>query len=613
MKPTIIFVSFIFVLFSNNFGVGASFIKCTHDSDDNTYLTEITFDCEDLEEDSEPGEALNSINRHEYQYCDNEYVEDIFRYAHKVYFEHCKVSYIPHDLFHILENAQTIYFDLAGIETIDSGKFADGSELQTLSMSKNNLTELPAFLFSHTPKIQDVDFAYNQINKIDPKVFGGGAKKLQTIDLSHNLIEVIEQNVFADLADLTELRLGYNLIQAIQFELKLSTNLEALYLNNNRITQVNCDSFINSTSAIALVDLSKNRLTEINLNCEKQFAELNVMDNQIKSLNLSSLNKLWKVHASGNKIETIFIENDLVHLKYLIVANNSLTKVSDIFAHCPSLKTLDLSNNDIRTLDPNSFIKMSELEYLHMNHINLSRIEHGTFSHNRLLVELDVSHNKLSKINFDLFLPSFANLEKFLFNDNNLTELVGFSYSMFPRLRKLAVSNNDFNCTYLANFLRATTPLAVHLVPSFPVVAHTKERKSISGISCIDTDNIVMENDEVDEIHLIKPLNGEGISVNDRNAYNDQINSIINKFLQRSKEDKINDKSYQQATNFLLAFLCFLCLPPTIFAIIQLVKTVAVYRKSQLNMNEQNTIYLQENNHQSCATLNTLLTGAGAK
>lgn len=532
--------------------------------------------------------------------------------AFQVTFEHCLLPYVPHNFFHRLQNIHQINLELCGVETINSGKFADGSQLEKLWMSFNELIELPAVLFSNTPHIQEIDFSYNKINHIHPKAFHGGTKKLMKLDLSGNCIGDLDKNVFASLLNLMKLDLSYNSIEHFDVDLSNLTELVSLSINNNKIVQLDCNIFSKVTS----IDASTNRLREIDWSCESSFLfSLNLADNLLSNLTLSAvgLSKTLRIlNVARNKIETISIENDLPKLKELDLMANNLKNISAISEHCVALKLLGLSNNNIQQLDANAFVKMTNLEYLYLQNTSLTEVVHGTFSHQRNLIELDLSHNKLNHISFDLFLPYFENLTELRLNDNHLANLVGWMDSIFPKLGALAISNNDFNCSYLAEFLRQFKTTTIHLAPSSTVTMHTAERNSIHGISCIDIKDDPAEKNITFDVMKIPAEDMQFSVPNGRNNNNDQLISTVNRLLIRLAEEKANNQpskrveSILSSMNFLLIFLCIVSVA---FILLTVVTKCKRWNHHHYRTNERNTIYLQENDaHQSSTTLNTVMT-----
>lgn len=395
-----------------------------------------------------------------------------FKNVTNVLFSNCSMAYLPQRFFRKVQYPEVIKIKSPGAGSIKRGDFGNNNKLKKLLMKENRLRELSSYLFVYTPNIEEVDFSNNEISRIDPDTFVDGVDKLKRIDLANNHIQSLDANLFANVV-----------------------HLEYLDMDKNELVQLNCNIFP-SESVVnhTMLSFEWNELEKINLDCDANVSNtksLYISNNQINKLalpNSSFVHSLTLLSATGNKIEEIIIESDLINLVSLNLANNSLTSVADIFERCSSLESLNLSHNDLRQLPVHAFEKMKNLEYLAFENINLTKIVHGTFSDLRNLSFLDLSQNKLKKINFELFSPSFVRLEGLFINNNHLKEMTGWSDSVFPNLDKLNIADNRFNCSYLKNFLQSFDFSRIQLFPS-PM----QKANHVKGMNCEDASSNLLE------------------------------------------------------------------------------------------------------------------------
>lgn len=474
------------------------FLSCTYTP---LNLLYIQFDCAALSENINQTELFNDFEKRSIEYLGSDcssYESQLKYFAFQFNFKNCEFQRIPDKFFQRLENTEEIYLNNSGIETIDSKSFSSTS-LKLLWVSHNNLTSLPALLFSNTPQIKNADFSHNHIQTIDRYVFGGAANKLEVINFSHNLIKTLNKDLFANLNDLVELNLNHNQIESFDPELSDLEKLKRLRLDNNKLKRIDCNVFLDILPVKASVDISNNEIEQIDLKCNKN-CESNdsgcislVMEgNRMTNLLLpdSNLTKsLESLSVAANKVNTISIKSDLIKLKHLDVAGNGLANAEDIFKHCSGLEGLDLSLNSLHELRVNSFAKMTQLKNLNLSNGHLSQIDYGTFSYTRSLVVLDLSHNHLQQLNFDLFLPSLDRLIQLNLISNNLKELTGWENSIFPNLNVLGIANNQFNCSYLGKLLRSIDFTRIHLMANPTNREYSDETKNIHGIKCRDEQN----------------------------------------------------------------------------------------------------------------------------
>lgn len=472
------------------------FLNC---QEEDMWFLKIEFDCGSLENTSDHNEAFTKIfdNKENIDNCSG--FDRRSRFQYRFYFKNCHLKTVPQTFFEQVDITEQICLDNVGVEKLDTGNFPENLYLRSLSMSRNNLTELPNSMFSSQGDLRDLDFSYNQIIKIEPNAFN--AKKLHKINLSHNFLEMLPDELFGSTPQLSYIDLSYNQLETFQPEMRESKYLETLNLSNNKITRLSCSIFPYSDIRYisATFDITKNQLKKIDLNCDKWCGKviLNVEDNLLESLAFPAsliVSRLDTVLAKGNKINKITAESDLTGLKLLNLTRNSVTSTSDllsVFKYGKSLKTLDLSYNNISNLGVNSLVKLQSLESLYLNNINLSHIGFGALSHSQNLTLLDLSRNSLKNFNFDLFLPNTRKVQKLYLNDNEITSFVG-SPNVLSNLTQLNILNNNLSCKYLSQFLREIGSASVRLQPD-PTLEPDDDRTNLGGVICTNREDELRE------------------------------------------------------------------------------------------------------------------------
>lgn len=398
--------------------------------------------------------------------CDSEnYLGD----ARKIQFQWCLIPYIPLNLFSKLKKAEKVEMNKAGLKRLDAKRFPEDSALKVLEMRYNNLTSIEYDLCSNARKIKEVDFSYNQITDVDKMAFAGCWTSLQKIVLESNKI------------------------RSISFGNVTFLDLKYINLQLNKIVRLDCNSFPTTrTPPVLDLDVSYNELENIDFNCDKYYDELNVHvdQNNLESITFPAsqmVTNLRQMSANQNQISSISIQMNMEELKWFSISANKLVDLSEI-SRCSVLETLDLSYNSIEYLDARSFHKMSHIQQLNLEGNNISEIRRGAFSYQRNLTELNLSHNKLQNINLDRFLPYYENLTAFYLNDNNLTAIIGWDRALFPNLKTLAISENDFDCEYLEQFLRNFRSRSIYLMPSSSPTGYSCGTNSVYGISCVENE-----------------------------------------------------------------------------------------------------------------------------
>lgn len=174
------------------------------------------------------------------------------------------------------------------------------------------------------------------------------------------------------------------------------------------------------------------------------------------------------------------------NLTYLYLSNNNLSVMADrAFEEFTSLMHLDLSYNPIGDLTTTTFAYLDKLKGLLLKRTNITNIPLGTFSHQHLLTLLDLSDNNLKSLDFNQFLPALHDLRSLNLAQNQLTDLDGFRNAIFPNLLVLDIKNNNFTCSYLQHFINVVNweKLRLAVDPKSTDIYGA----NIRGVNCIGT------------------------------------------------------------------------------------------------------------------------------
>ncbi|XP_055307893.1 leucine-rich repeat transmembrane neuronal protein 2-like [Sitodiplosis mosellana] len=177
------------------------------------------------------------------------------------------------------------------------------------------------------------------------------------------------------------------------------------------------------------------------------------------------LNNLEHLDISFNNLSTLNIRlfsKTLSNLLQFRAAGNHFDNCLEII-HClgSKLYELDLSQSFIGTLNPSTFKHLPSLISLMLKRTNLSIFDVKPFKTLQWSLKyLDISNNNLTKLNFSTSLV-FDYLEEITLDENNLTQLDGFTKNSYPKLTKLDITNNKFNCNYLSMFRKEWESLEI--------------------------------------------------------------------------------------------------------------------------------------------------------
>ncbi|XP_053688983.1 leucine-rich repeat-containing protein 40-like [Sabethes cyaneus] len=224
-------------------------------------------------------------------------------------------------------------------------------------------------------------------------------RSVRDLDLHGNLLQNFDANILMQLNNLQSLNLSYNLLEE-----DVLTNIHNSQLKSIDVTYNNL-SFVTVPPSV------------------EQFLAVR---NKLYLITVPSGNRLSKLVLSMNKFENL-----------------------DNFRSMKLLTDLDLSCNQIRSLDFQTLTTLKSLEYLNLanNYINtisgapnLPKLKHIDLSNN-WLVEVDVNFK------------AAVNLKTLLLQNN---KIVFFSGKTNPSMKEMQLFGNDWHCQNLEKLLNGT-------------------------------------------------------------------------------------------------------------------------------------------------------------
>lgn len=267
-------------------------------------------------------------------------------------------------------------------------------------------------------------------------------------------------------------------------------NILVLNLSRNRIKEID-DNVMKSFKNVRRLDLSQNKINVFNasnLNIEW----LNVSENQLVSFNVKNMKMLKFCDVSCNHIENSskLNLNELNELEYINLSGNRLNIIqSNAFQKLIKLKIVNLSYNQLKCINKTIFQDLSNIESLDMSYNQITYIEFDSFSHLMKLQYLDLSYNhidtsslralqgipNLIKLSIAFNTKLGAALQEFISSwslkevDMSGTGLCEIPNALAQSVHTLNISNNNFAVikTILFNIVFdvcvSTTQMPTHL------------------------------------------------------------------------------------------------------------------------------------------------------
>lgn len=323
------------------------------------------------------------------------------RRLQKLYLQGNGLSSIADKTLEGLVSLTSIRFSDNHLQSLPPELFSETKELKELYLNNNSITVLAPGLFSELSQLLVLDLSHNELTSdwINTSTFTG-LKKLVFLDFSHNRVSKMEIAVFRDLMSLQILKIQDNFIEHIPENVFSSlTNLHTLILSNNRLTMIENYAFT-TLHGLSVLSIDSNRISKIHHQAFK---------------NCTALQDL---HINGNRLD----------------------EVPAALKEIPQLKTLDLGENLIVSVENASFMTMQQMYGLRLTENNIGNISKGVFDKMTSLKILNLSRNKIHKIESGAF-DGNINLQAIRLDGNYLTDIGGL-FAKLPNLVWLNISDN---------------------------------------------------------------------------------------------------------------------------------------------------------------------------
>ncbi|KAL8590558.1 hypothetical protein ACOMHN_010994 [Nucella lapillus] len=283
------------------------------------------------------------------------------------------------------------------------------TSLQVLDLSKNSIRSIASGAFGGLSSLRSLNLSSNQLNDVGSSL--ESLVSLQVLDLSHNYLSELKPAAVTTLTSLTSLRLDGNHFRTLSghgFQgLKF---LSELKIRGCGVFSIS-DDFFSSIMRVSFLDLGSNRLSAFPSSTKfselRQLKHLYLDENEIMQLQAHqfadlSLLTLSLAHNRISSIPTdafdgLTVEDlDLSENKLLELKGESLQPIAQ------HLAVLNIGNNPIRFLQPDTFEGLRLLETLNISACSLTRLPAETFSSLYSLRRLDASWNHVRNISEDL-------------------------------------------------------------------------------------------------------------------------------------------------------------------------------------------------------------------
>ncbi|XP_041795400.1 PH domain leucine-rich repeat-containing protein phosphatase 2 [Chelmon rostratus] len=335
------------------------------------------------------------------------------------------------------------------------------SQLKSLNLSHNRLGVFPECV-CEILTLTELNLSCNSLQTVPVQI--GNLQSLQTLSLDGNHLSSLPEEL-GGLSQLNSLGLSFNNFTHIPAVLERLSAVDRLAMAGNRVESLELCTLARM-SHLKNIDLRLNGLQRVkseNREAVSQVTQLDLRDNCLDSLDLSSVSNLETLHCQRNQLGTLTLSG--FTLRMLHASSNRLTTVN-IYPVPNQLTHMDLSQNLLEYL-PDWVCDCRKIEMLDVTHNLLSELPSRLLNslslrkllagNNRLqrvpdlldhipLEALDLQHNKLAELPESLFYKAL-NLKYLNVSANALENIPPSSQSeeSLSTLQELYLTGNNLN------------------------------------------------------------------------------------------------------------------------------------------------------------------------
>ncbi|XP_073820150.1 toll like receptor [Musca autumnalis] len=287
-----------------------------------------------------------------------------------------------------------------GIETFQPDIFDNLPNLTNINLNNNSFRSLPDGLFKNNKKLVKLRLMNNRVPlRSLPKEFLANLPDLTEVRLTTDL-ESIPGDLFANSTGLETIKILYNKLGTLPAELfESQVNLQRLELSHNQLTNLPDDLFRN-TKNLQLLKLDHNQLTEITREIFSSLKNLKTLD--ISNNHLAIIN--YEAFINAHNLENVNLRNNRLTFsedtqKY-IDNDSSPSNAESTFLSATNLTTLNLRNNSIMYIS-SDWRYLKHLKELDLSYNNISTLNEVDLEFwNKDQLEVNLTHNQLEVVNF---------------------------------------------------------------------------------------------------------------------------------------------------------------------------------------------------------------------
>ncbi|XP_074033247.1 uncharacterized protein [Leptinotarsa decemlineata] len=390
----------------------------------------------------------------------------------EIYLAHNRIQDLGEGVFSNFANISSIDLSYNNITSIKPGAFVNVMNMKKLILRGNQLSSFKGEFFNTGTSLEVIDISENQLSYLFPSSFRihprlkkiiaynnkfnffpaeliAHLQFLEYVDLSQNQLKTLEELDFARLPRLRTLLIANNQLESVSdMAFHNSSQLQVLDLSGNKLDRLG-DRTFEGLVRLELLNLERNALADLPENIFERvrlqmLENINLARNLFEIAPLKSLQRQFffvsSVDLSYNKIREIPTDDSImVNIKKLDLSFNPLVEktVTNILGEPKTIRELNLAGTNIRSIPR---LETPFLKNLNLSHNNISSLDSHVFERITLLEELDLSDNKISDIsNYSKIWKLLQNLQGLNISNNPIVSISDDDFAGLEKLRYLSL------------------------------------------------------------------------------------------------------------------------------------------------------------------------------
>jgi len=343
----------------------------------------------------------------------------------------------PGDVFTGLDRLENIYIADCSFPQINPDWFTDLVSLDEFHYEFNGLSQLPAGVFAPLVRLRRLFLGSNNLTSFGAAAFGTNVAVLEVIGIDNNPIVSVEREFFVRARYLDTIALyrgtcfNSNIYNVQTSRSQAMTTLEKCFAGFG--TEAARCRFAPDSSHEYSCDLDITNPLGNDFN--------SVAGEHLADREDSDVLSVIAYFQSTRNIPAV-ICRQFIGLRNLVVMSSFVELLSQqSFSECRALERLDLSYNEIATVDDNTFTNSPLLRELNLANNRITRLNSNSFAGTRIRI-LGLSNNRLFEFSAEWDRPIENTLVELDLYRNYIQQIESTTFSNLRALTSLTLNSN---------------------------------------------------------------------------------------------------------------------------------------------------------------------------